>query len=280
VCLDLEDKRAKCEAGPIAACDAFATAFERLLPECRPTGSERRVADGSSGCVDVEVGGHRVYDAALATLLQTADRRPGRARDLFQSERFSATLSGEYAESYVPRSLNMSRASRGLPPIDWEEDIGLSATASSTLPAQSGNRYDPALAVDAKLDTAWCEGAPGDGVGEWIEVRVERPQGNRTPLCEVQIVPGYAKSQAAYRANGRVTRVRLASCQRSEAHLDLDVSETKAWPPTVALEVPPGALDDAAACFRLTILRASKETYPDTCISNILPFFCAAAPTR
>ena len=149
VCLDLEERRAKCEAGPAAACDAFATAFERLLPECRPTGSERRVADGSSGCVDVEVGGHRVYDAALATLLQTAERRPGRARGLFESERFRATLSGEYAESYVPRSLNMSRASRGLPPIDWEEDIGLSATASSTLPAQSGNRYDPALAVVA-----------------------------------------------------------------------------------------------------------------------------------
>jgi hypothetical protein len=150
-----------------------------------------------------------------------------------------------------------------------------------TMPAPDVDQFGVSLtAVDAKLETAWCEGAPGDGVGEWIEVRVDRPPGKRTPLCAVQIVPGYAKSQATYRANGRVTRVRLASCQRPEAHLDLDVPDTTAWPPTVALQVPPGALGDAAACFRLTILGVSKGKYPDTCISNILPFSCAAAPTR
>ncbi len=272
VCVDLEARRAACESGPASACDAFATAFRRLLAPCTSDqGGRTGLGYGFHACEEAS------YGAALATLARAAERGPGRARDLFQSGEFRDALSGESADVYVPWSLNRARASSGLPPVDWEEDVVVvSAAASSTLAPQAGNRYDPGLAVDASNETAWCEGAPGDGVGEWIEVRYQRPGGSATPLCVVRLAPGYAKSRAAYEANGRVARLRVATCSRPEAHVDVDVPQTERWPPLVDLAIPAGVVGEGTDCLRFTILGALRGNHPDTCISRIIPHLCEA----
>ncbi len=183
-------------------------------------------------------------------------------------------LLGEYADVYFEDSVNADRVLRGLPPRPPYEEPTLSATASSTLRPQAGNRYDPPLALDGKLETAWCEGARGDGVGEWIEVRAQHLPDWRSPLCWVLIVPGYAKSQAVYERNGRITRLRISSCAHPEASFEAEIESYHFNLPYPRVKIPAGALKGEADCFRLTILAVAKGRVPDTCISEIVPVFC------
>ena len=73
----------------------------------------------------------------------------------------------------------------------------------SVLPPQGGNKYGPDNLFGLTDDGAWCEGAKGSGVGERIVYTIDPPQLFRT----VQIINGYAKSDDAFRRNGRVKRV-------------------------------------------------------------------------
>ena len=69
-------------------------------------------------------------------------------------------------------------------------------TASSTLSAQGRNTYGVDNLQDGDLNTAWCEGAKGNGVG-----RVADGSHSQSGLCEqgpllwaLAVSPGYAKS--------------------------------------------------------------------------------------
>jgi hypothetical protein len=52
---------------------------------------------------------------------------------------------------------------------------------------------------------AWVEGAPGDGIGEWITVEFD----SRRSVRSVLIDNGYQKNSDIYYKNSRVKRVRL-----------------------------------------------------------------------
>ena len=58
---------------------------------------------------------------------------------------------------------------------------------------------------DNKVDTAWVEGANGDGIGEWISIvlnakRTDRPTG----MLYFGMIPGYLKSDKIWKENNRV----------------------------------------------------------------------------
>lgn len=36
------------------------------------------------------------------------------------------------------------------------------------------NKYTEEMLCDGNFNTAWCEGAEGDGIGEWIEFHLKR----------------------------------------------------------------------------------------------------------
>ena len=78
---------------------------------------------------------------------------------------------------------------------------GLVASASSYLPDQDDFTYGPELVLDGRTDTAWNEGAAGDGLWEWIQIDV--PGGSPIPVTGIQILSGYHKSQAVFDANGK-----------------------------------------------------------------------------
>lgn len=277
VCQDLERHRADCKSGKPGACDGFVDAFERLLSPCDCTegdGRPRCTKPGLDSCFEVTPGDTHLFDAALATIAELAKSKSSRAQRVFASQKFRDMLSGEYADVYLEDSVNADRVLRGLPPRPPYEEPTLSAMASSTLRPQAGNRYDPALALDGKLETAWCEGAKGDGVGEWIEVHAKHLPEWKSPLCWLLIVPGYAKSEATYVANGRVTRVRISSCEHPEASFEADVEPFRVHFPYPRVKVPPEALRGEADCFRLTILAVARGRVLDTCISEIAPIFC------
>lgn len=181
---------------------------------------------------------------------------------------------------------------RNLSPTDAHEV--LRGSASSTLVAQGKSTYGASQLADFRGETAWCEGAAGDGVGEWVEVTrtLLGADGKEQPaleLCRLEgfaIIPGYAKGQPAYDGNNRLRAFRLAPCGKpqagqvfrlspgadprsSENHADLRLSGRY---DRSALLVPYEE-EDAARCVRLTILEVARGKAQDTCISELRPVF-------
>lgn len=71
------------------------------------------------------------------------------------------------------------------------------ARASSVLASKPPGRYRIANLFDGKLETAWVEGAKGDGKGEWVEVAFARP----VALDGFFLAPGYGLTPEIFQDN-------------------------------------------------------------------------------
>lgn len=175
--------------------------------------------------------------------------------------------------------------------------------ASSRLGPERGRRYDPDRALDGDGSTAWCEGVPGPGVGEWIEVRprLDPELAARCWLVGFAVIPGLTGSTRIWLANNRVERFRIASCSHPDEHVDFDLAtlEDEMGRPVRLAEDPreggprfaqvtfegealhlagtrTGAFDRERECFRLTILGVRKGRVDDSCIGEFLPIVSCA----
>jgi hypothetical protein len=90
--------------------------------------------------------------------------------------------------------------------------------ASSALAPQPGNTYGVRHLFSTDLDTAWVEGRPGQGVGEWVAVEFERPKLVKT----IVIRNGYQKNADVFQNNGRVRRLKLVFSQGETQTLTLE----------------------------------------------------------
>ncbi|WP_018884860.1 discoidin domain-containing protein [Paenibacillus massiliensis] len=130
-------------------------------------------------------------------------------------------------------------------------------TASSTLPDQSGNNYNPANLMDGNANTAWCEGVAGDGVGEWVKLDFGQPQ----VVNGIEILNGLTKSKASYLANNRFKRVQLEFSEGQRLVMNSDALKYELDEPV------------RTSWIKLTILEVESGTaYPDTCISEVRVF--------
>ncbi len=90
---------------------------------------------------------------------------------------------------------------------DFDEGLTFSVRASSALAPEGRRTYGAANVSDRRLATAWAEGAAGTGVGERLTFRLDRADpgvdvdGMVIGGCDV--VNGYARTEATWRANGR-----------------------------------------------------------------------------
>lgn len=96
------------------------------------------------------------------------------------------------------------------PPVEEAENLTLDAvpSASSVLleeTSQGTMRYDPMFAVDANLETAWVEGVPGPGDGQWLDLRFGEP----VTITHIGMDVGYDVDDAIFYANNRVQSVTL-----------------------------------------------------------------------
>lgn len=84
------------------------------------------------------------------------------------------------------------------------DKLTITTTASSIL----GPTYQSSNICDKRTDTAWVEGAKGNGVGEWVKIKLDaiKDSPSSTPFSvrKVGIIPGYAKSQKTWIENNRV----------------------------------------------------------------------------
>jgi hypothetical protein len=98
-----------------------------------------------------------------------------------------------------------ARAETCQPSPDGQFGI-LTYCASSVLPPQGARSYGPLNAYGDR-HTAWVEGAPGDGIGEWLKVGFDGIACFRTIIVR----NGYGRNAATFRANGRVRRMRITT---------------------------------------------------------------------
>jgi len=175
----------------------------------------------------------------------------------------------------------------------------VTATASSTLPAQGRFDYAAARLVDGDPRTAWCEGAAGDGVGEAVEltVAVERPPGDaECRLLRLDLHTGLRWDDEAYQANGRVSRVRVERCEDPKDGFEVDLArdpepaerrrligglrqDDAAGDRHSELHVPRGVLDQEPSCLRLVVLGARPgRKFHDTCLAEVVPHVYCRRP--
>jgi hypothetical protein len=128
---------------------------------------------------------------------------------------------------------------------------------SSVLAPQGSNVYGPDR-LDPRIGGTWCEGAPGPGVGQTITLYHEPPQ----KIGTLMITNGYTKSDATFRANGRVQRARIETDNGFTRTITLkDTRE----PQKISLKKAP------LAWVKMTILSVYPgDRHADTCISEFL----------
>ncbi len=157
-------------------------------------------------------------------------------------------------------------------------------TASSTLPPEGPVNYDADLAADGHAETAWCVGAKEHPVGEWLELRADRPHFMHCFARELWLQPGYAKSEKLYLGNGRAKRLKLAACGTGEPLAEVDVDLTRPMKEGVTLDLPEAAQLNLRYysdrpdrdCLRVELLEvAPGKASADTCVSELkLQFEC------
>jgi len=147
-------------------------------------------------------------------------------------------------------------------PDGWLNNID-TVTASSWYPPTGPNTYDPGNLFDGLLTTAWNEGAPGDGVGEWIEVQFSEP----VLISAVGIANGYQKDAGTFVHNGRPTCVELTFSGPSSPVVRQGLASSFG---SFELITVPHDYQRATTSLRITILSVEPgEKYHDTAVSEL-----------
>jgi len=79
-------------------------------------------------------------------------------------------------------------------------------TASSNLPVAGEVTYGAENLQDMDRETAWVDGAKGDGVGESVTLTLKEP----AKVTRVGLVNGYAKSKDMYQKNSRAAELAVS----------------------------------------------------------------------
>ncbi len=95
--------------------------------------------------------------------------------------------------------------------------------ASSSLEPGKNITYSAENANDLSYKTAWVEGSPDEGINEYLEYYFK----NDSPrITKVIITNGYVKSEAAWKNNNRVKKLRLLANDSLLGILNLEDSPT------------------------------------------------------
>lgn len=133
-----------------------------------------------------------------------------------QGQSFSSSAASSASSSSV------ASASAGTqvydPPV-----FGFFDTSSVLAPDSTTSDYGGYNAIDGVIETAWNEGAPGDGTGEWLQLSSGTPQ----HVTSVSIMGGYPKpyrdGSDVYYKNNRPRQITISYDGGSQAFLLQDL---------------------------------------------------------
>ena len=131
--------------------------------------------------------------------------------------------------------------------------------ASSILAPQFGNSYGVQNLFEGSGSTAWVEGRPGHGVGEWIVIEFDGPR----LITGIEIRNGYQKNSDIYYKNSRVRRLRVVFSQGESRTFTL---QDKFGAQTISLDRP---IKVYWAQFIIDEVYAGNK-YSDTALSRLL----------
>ncbi len=136
-------------------------------------------------------------------------------------------------------------------------------TASSTLAAQGENNYEAKNVADNDPETAWVEGAKGDGVGEKLELKLRTPR----KISHIGIRNGYARQESAtaYLNNSRPAELGISV--NGSAPFTVAIPDERLTRHKFQIPIP-----DAPEVKTITL--TIQKVYPgnkfqDTCISDL-----------
>lgn len=130
--------------------------------------------------------------------------------------------------------------------------------ASTTLPAQGNNRYDPQTLIDDHSNTAWVEGEAGDGLGAALVVEFPSPYA----VSEIELRNGYNKRADLFDKNGRVREMWVETSLGDQFAVGL--YDEGQWQ---SFRLPPGPPLDWISLSISAVYRGSK--YADTAITEL-----------
>lgn len=133
--------------------------------------------------------------------------------------------------------------------------------ASSVLSPQQGNTYGVGHLFDGNRGAAWVEGAPGQGIGEWITVEFNSARLVRS----IVIDNGYQKNSDIFYKNSRVSRMTVvfSSGERKTLSLQdqlgqqtftLDRPVRARWIQLIIDDVYPGSRYQDTAISKLSVV--------------------------
>lgn len=158
-------------------------------------------------------------------------------------------------------SLDVALAAR----VHGPKSAPLVARASSSIPANGKISYGPENALDSRYTTAWCVNTPSHGVGEWIELDFSQEHFTG----DVHAVDGYAKSEKAFRANGRIKRLAVSACGGGPALAELHLGRKEYGDSMWEHDRVEGA-DRLVGCARFQILEVEPGgSSDDVCLTEL-----------
>jgi hypothetical protein len=135
-------------------------------------------------------------------------------------------------------------------------------TASSVL--NNTNAYSHLNCIDGNFHTAWVEGSPSNGTGEWIKLDFS----SEKPLSYIGLIPGYLKFSSSgenlYFSNNQIKKATLEFSDGT--------SKTVSFAKREAIQYV--RIDKKTSHVKIIIDSVYEGTkYKDACISEIIPFF-------
>jgi hypothetical protein len=164
----------------------------------------------------------------------------------------------------MPNHINVTRLETISEPSIEARNLSPFATpsASSVLPSDRLGTYHEWSAINGLLESPWCEGAAGSGVGQWLMLEFPAP----LEVAYISIDVGYDYNDDIFFMNNRIKKARLIFSDGTELPWEFDDERGLQLVP---LACAPGP------CTQTTFVKlVIDEVYPgssydDACIAEI-----------
>ncbi|MEO6951821.1 MAG: hypothetical protein ABI321_08400 [Polyangia bacterium] len=177
--------------------------------------------------------------------------------------------------SLVGLVLLVASSAIAAPAAPVERRLHIGQAEASSFDRNDYNRFEenylPLYVADDDATTAWTEGVPGDGTGQWLRVRFSSMKG--ATKIRLRIRNGYQKSHRLFAANERARKVTFTLLP-GNTKTEKELTDTEGWQ-EVVLEQSSGVV--AGVELKIGSVFPGKK-YEDLCISDVQVFVTAETP--